>query len=47
MITDGGGRDLWPAYYDINVDERDPTEEEEARAAAFEEAHVRRDNIWR
>jgi hypothetical protein len=47
LIIDGAGIDLWPAYYDINVDECDPTEEEEARVAAFEEAHVRRTDIWR
>jgi hypothetical protein len=46
VITDDGGVDLLPAYYDINVDERDPTAEEEARVAAFEEVHVRRADIW-
>jgi hypothetical protein len=46
VIADGAGVDLWPIYYDINVDERDPTAEEEAQVAAFEEAHVRRAEIW-
>jgi hypothetical protein len=46
VITDGAGIDLWPAYYDIDVDERDPTAEEEAQVAAFEEVHVGRAEIW-
>jgi hypothetical protein len=39
--------DLWPATYGINVDEREPTDEETAQAEAFDAQHVRREHIWR
>lgn len=47
VIINESGIDLWPVFFDINVDERDPTEEEQKMVDEFYTKHVRTENIWR
>jgi len=47
VIIDESGVDLWPAYFDLDIDERDPTEDESARANEFLATHVRSGDIWK
>jgi hypothetical protein len=46
VISGESDVDLWSEIYGINVDERDPTDEEAAQAEAFDSKHVYRENIW-
>lgn len=46
VLTDAAGVDLWPGYYDVDVDEREPTEEEIALVGRFEANHLRRTDLW-
>ena len=47
VVVNSPGVDLWPGYYDVNVDERDPTDEEIALVEEFEANHLRRNDVWR
>jgi len=47
VITNAPWVDLWPSYYALDVDERDPTEEEFALVEAFEARRLRRSDLWK
>ncbi|HEY7358234.1 MAG TPA: hypothetical protein VH590_17255 [Ktedonobacterales bacterium] len=46
VIANSPEVDLWPGYYDVDVDERDPTDEEVALVEEFETNHLRRSDVW-
>lgn len=46
VIVDEPSVDLWPAFYGIDVDGRDPTSEECEMAEQFAQSHILKTDIW-
>ncbi len=46
VIANAPGVDLWPGYYDVDVDERNPTDEEIALVEEFETNHLHQSDVW-